>query len=50
MQDIDQIIDQILAEEGAAYTNDSRDSGGPTKYGITQAGFPATINWPIASI
>ena len=36
MQDIDQIIEQILAEEGAAYTNDPRDSGGPTKYGITQ--------------
>lgn len=30
------IIDSILAAEGSTYTNDPSDSGGPTKYGITQ--------------
>ncbi len=34
---IDEIITNILKVEGSAYTNDSRDSGGPTKYGITLA-------------
>lgn len=33
----DTIIDGILRAEGSAYTNDPADSGGPTKYGITQA-------------
>jgi lysozyme family protein len=30
------IIGQILEREGSRFTNDPRDSGGPTKYGITQ--------------
>lgn len=34
---IDSIIDGVIKRESAAYTNDPRDSGGPTKYGITQA-------------
>lgn len=33
---IDAIINGILEREGDAYTNDPKDSGGPTKYGITQ--------------
>ena len=31
------IIDQILSEEGSEYTDDPADGGGPTKYGITRA-------------
>lgn len=41
MQTIDQIIERIIAEEGAAYTDDPRDAGGPTKYGITQRALAA---------
>lgn len=37
MKTIDDIISDIIRAEGTAYTNDPRDSGGPTKYGITQA-------------
>lgn len=33
---IDSIIDHIIQVEGHAYTNNPADSGGPTKYGITQ--------------
>jgi lysozyme family protein len=32
---IDKIINDVIAREGSAYTNDPKDSGGPTKYGIT---------------
>lgn len=49
MQDINQIIEQILAEEGAAFTNDPRDSGGPTKYGITQATLAAWRGHPVTA-
>lgn len=31
------VITDIIRAEGAEYTNDPADSGGPTKYGITQA-------------
>jgi lysozyme family protein len=34
---IRQIISNIIAVEGSTYTNDPKDSGGPTKYGITLA-------------
>lgn len=34
-----QIIDHILVVEGEKYTNDPRDSGGPTKYGVTQKSY-----------
>jgi len=34
---IDAIIDGVLDREGGEYTNDPSDSGGPTKWGITQA-------------
>ena len=33
----DTIIEEIIQAEGDDYTNDPSDSGGPTKYGITQA-------------
>lgn len=33
---VERIIERILEAEGAKYTNDPRDAGGPTKYGITQ--------------
>lgn len=36
MKSIADIISHVLAVEGSAYTNDPADSGGPTKYGITQ--------------
>lgn len=49
MQDINQIIEQILDEEGAAYTNDPRDSGGPTKYGITQAALAEFRGHPVTA-
>jgi lysozyme family protein len=45
---IDAIIDGVVARESDKYTNDVNDSGGPTKYGITQRTlsrfrkFPAT--------
>lgn len=32
-----QILNLILQHEGSAFTNDPKDSGGPTKWGITQA-------------
>ncbi len=32
----DEIITRIINREGRQYTNDPVDSGGPTKYGITQ--------------
>lgn len=41
MQTVDDVIDQILTEEGSAYTDNPADSGGPTKYGITQAALAA---------
>lgn len=37
MSKIDDIISKVLQREGSTYTNDPNDSGGPTKYGITQA-------------
>lgn len=42
----DQIIDQILAEEGSA-SNTPGDAGGPTAYGISKASNPgAWVNGP----
>ena len=37
MGKIDDIISGVIQREGSAFTNDPKDSGGPTKYGITQA-------------
>lgn len=36
MKTVEQIIAKIIEDEGERYTNDPRDAGGPTKYGITQ--------------
>lgn len=47
---IDAIIDRVIAREGEKFTNNPNDSGGPTKYGITQGalteylGRPATVD------
>lgn len=30
-----QIIDEVIEREGRVYTNDPKDAGGPTKFGIT---------------
>lgn len=46
---VEQIIDGLLLREGDRYTNDQKDSGGPTKWGVTQKsisvylGRPATL-------
>jgi lysozyme family protein len=46
---IDAIIARVIARESAEFTNHPHDSGGPTKYGITQGalseylGRPATV-------
>lgn len=37
MSKIDDLISDVIRVEGSKYTNDPKDSGGPTKYGITQA-------------
>lgn len=34
--DMSNIVDDILRREGAKFTDDPKDRGGPTKYGITQ--------------
>lgn len=31
------VIDRILEREGDRYTNDPKDAGGPTRFGVTQA-------------
>jgi lysozyme family protein len=33
----------LLGDEGVKYTNDPKDSGGPTKYGITKKTFEAFV-------
>ena len=37
----DQEVAKIIAREGSSYTNDPKDRGGPTKFGITQS----TLAW-----
>ncbi len=39
---VDQLITDIIKREGAVYTNDPSDKGGPTKFGITQATLAAS--------
>lgn len=36
MTPFDQAFEYLLKDEGTKYTNDPKDSGGPTKFGITQ--------------
>jgi lysozyme family protein len=47
MQTIEQIIERILDEEGATYTDNPADSGGPTKYGVTQAALATWRGHPV---
>src|SRR5881392_650780 len=37
MDKVEGIITGVLQREGGRFTDDPRDSGGPTKWGITQA-------------
>lgn len=37
MDKVEQTITDVLQREGSAFTDDPKDSGGPTKWGITQA-------------
>lgn len=34
---VDEIISGVIEKEGSAFTDDPKDSGGPTRWGITQA-------------
>jgi lysozyme family protein len=43
---VDQIIDEIIKNEGSKFTNDPQDSGGPTKYGITQKSLSVYLHHP----
>lgn len=46
MDRIDTIIADVLEREGSAYTDDPSDSGGPTKYGITQDALTEYLGHP----
>lgn len=46
MNRIDAIIARVIAREGDDFTNDPSDSGGPTKYGITQAALSRYLGRP----
>lgn len=46
---IDSIIDGVIAREGAKFTNDPKDSGGPTKYGVTQRALAAYLGKPVSA-
>ena len=37
MKTVEELIDEVIVAEGDEFTWDKSDSGGPTKYGITQA-------------
>lgn len=43
-----EIIDDILEIEGERYTNDPKDSGGPTKWGVTQAAYAEYLKRPVS--
>lgn len=43
---IDEIITRVLAREGDAYTQHVDDSGGPTKFGITQGALSEYLRRP----
>lgn len=47
MAGIQEIISGVLDREGAKYTNDPNDPGGPTKYGITQQAYEAYLGSPV---
>lgn len=41
-----EFIDEILKVEGEKYTNDPKDSGGPTKWGVTQGAYSTYLKRP----
>lgn len=43
---VDEIIDNTIKQEGAKYTDDPADSGGATRYGITQATLTLALHHP----
>ena len=43
---IDRIINGVLDGEGGEFTNDPNDTGGPTKWGITQKTYSAYLGRP----
>lgn len=45
----EKIIDDVILREGDKFTNDPRDSGGPTKFGITQAELAAYRGHPVSA-
>lgn len=49
MDKVDAIINGVLLREGAKFTNDPKDSGGPTKYGITQAALARYLGKPVTA-
>lgn len=49
MDRIDAIVAGILQREGSTYTDDPRDSGGPTKYGITQDALGEYLGHPASA-
>lgn len=46
MAGIQEIISGVIEREGAEYTNDPHDPGGPTKYGITQISYSEFLGRP----
>lgn len=46
MHRIDAIISRIIEREGDVFTNDPSDSGGPTRFGITQASLSEFLGRP----
>ena len=44
---VDSIIDGVVARESDKFTNDVNDSGGPTKYGITQRTLAKFRRYPV---
>lgn len=46
MNRVDAIIARVIDREGAEYTNDPNDSGGPTKFGVTQGALSEYLGRP----
>lgn len=49
MSKVDDIITEVIQREGSTYTNDPKDSGGPTRYGITQAALASYRGRPVSA-
>jgi len=43
---VDQLIEETIENEGHVFTNDPSDSGGPTKFGITQRTLSVYLHHP----